>query len=212
LEEDGGLDTKANSRWALWAALAMLAAGGLWFLYVLFAASSKPEPSGGLTRFAVGEMARLQVLEDAPPMPSRAINDAEGVETTLPALGGQVLVVNLWATWCAPCMEEMPTLAALQRRYRDRLRVLPISVDSEADLARAQRELARLSGGSLPFYSDISRGVLFDLRAPGMPLTVIYDAEGVEAARLAGGADWGGDDAGALMDAVLGENERGSDP
>ena len=116
-----------------------------------------------------------------------------------------MLVLNLWATWCAPCMEEMPTLAELQRRFEGRLRVIPVSVDSEADRERAQRELAELSGGSLPFLIDISRGVLFDARAAGMPVTIIYNRRGEEVARLAGGADWSSDEAVALMEAVLTE-------
>jgi len=181
----------------------MLAAGTLAVLYVLFAAASKPEPSTGLMRFATGEIRRLAVLEGPPPMPTRTLRDAAGRETTLAAFGGEVMVLNLWATWCAPCMEEMPTLAELQRRYAGRLRVIPVSVDSEADRAKAERELARLSGNSLPFLIDVSRGILFDARAAGMPVTIIYDRDGREVARLAGGADWSSDDAAALIDAVL---------
>ena len=183
----------------------MLAAGAIAVLYVLFAAASKPEPSTGLMRFARGDMARLGVLQDAPPLPSRTLRGADGAETTLHAYVGEVLVLNLWATWCAPCMEEMPTLAELQRRFEGRLRVIPVSVDSEADRERAQRELAELSGGSLPFLIDISRGVLFDARAAGMPVTIIYNRRGEEVARLAGGADWSSDEAVALMEAVLTE-------
>ncbi len=186
----------------------MLAAGTLAVLYVLFAAASKPEQTSGLMRFARGDMDTLTVLEAAPPMPTRVLRDASGGETTLAAFRGEVLVVNLWATWCAPCMEEMPTLGELQRRYEGRLRVIAISVDGEADRAKAQRELARLSGGSLPFLIDISRGVLFDAQASGMPMTIIYDRQGHELARLGGGADWVSEDAIALFDAVLaGEGE-----
>lgn len=181
----------------------MLAAGGLVVLYVLFAAASKPDETSGLSRFATGEMSRLQVLQDPPPMPSRTLRTAEGGETTLSAYSGEILVVNLWATWCAPCMDEMPTLGALQRRFEGRLKVIPVSVDSEADLERAQRELADLSGGSLPFLNDMSRGVLFDVAAPGLPVTIIYDRNGRELARLAGGANWGGPEAEALMEAVV---------
>jgi len=183
--------------------MAMLAAGALAVLYVLFAAASKPEPATGLSRFARGEMARLTVIGDAPSLPTRSIRDAAGAETTLAAFEGEVVVLNVWATWCAPCMEEMPTLAALQQRFGDRLQVLPVSVDSEADREKAQRDLARLSGGALPFFIDISRGVLFDVQAPGMPVTIIYDRDGREVARLAGGADWGGEEAVALLEAVL---------
>jgi thiol-disulfide isomerase/thioredoxin len=189
----------------LWAALALIAAGIAAVLYVLFAASSKPQTAGGLTRLATGEMANLRIEDAPPPMPTRALQNADGQDVTLQAYDGEVLVVNLWATWCAPCMEEMPTLGALQRRFEGRLRVIPISVDSAADLEKAESELARLAGGSLPFLSDISRGVLFDVRAPGMPTTLIYDRNGNEVARLPGAADWGGDDAAAVMDVVLAE-------
>lgn len=181
----------------------MLAAGAIAVLYVLFAASSKPETSTGVSRFARGEMTRLFVMDGAPALSSRTLRDAQGAETNLTAYQGEVIVVNLWATWCAPCMAEMPTLGALQRRFEGRLRVIPVSVDSEADREKAERELARLSENSLPFLIDISRGVLFDLQAPGMPVTIIYDRNGAEIARLAGGADWDSPEAVALLEAVL---------
>lgn len=202
------MDTNADSSgskkpWAVWAAVAMLALGTVAVLYVLFAASSKPDQSQGLSRFARGEMSTLAVLSEAPPLPTRALRDASGAETNLSALQGEVLVVNLWATWCAPCVEEMPTLAALQQRMEGRLRVIPVSVDSEGDRERAQTQLAALSGDALPFYIDITRGVLFDTQAAGMPTTIIYDRNGNEVARLAGGADWASDEAVALLEAVI---------
>jgi thiol-disulfide isomerase/thioredoxin len=180
----------------------MLAAGVIAFLYVLFFAASKPDEHVGLMRFAQGEMRALRIMEEAPPMPTRSLQGPEG-DTSLAAFEGEILVVNLWATWCAPCVEEMPTLAALQQSFEGRIRVIPISVDSEADLERARRKLEDLSGGGLPFYSDITRGVLFDLHATGMPVTVIYDRNGVEMARLSGGADWSSLEARALMEGVL---------
>lgn len=139
-------------------------------------------------------------------MSTRTLRDSAGTETNLQAFEGEVLAVNLWATWCAPCMEEMPTLGALQRRYEGRLLVIPVSVDSTPDLQKAQRELARLSDGSLMFLSDISRGILFDARTAGMPVTIFYDREGRELARLAGGADWSSPEAYALVDAILAEH------
>ena len=181
----------------------MLALGTVAVLYVLFAAASKPETASGLRRFATGEMERLVVLETPPALPGRAIRDASGAETSLSAFTGDVLVVNFWATWCAPCMEEMPTLGALQRRFEGRLRVIPVSVDSEDKRAEAQAKLAQYSQGALPFFIDISRGVLFDVEAPGMPVTIIYDRSGRELARLAGGADWSSEEAARLMEAVL---------
>lgn len=202
------MDTKTDSgggqrNWALWAAGLMFAAGVAAILYVLFAASSKPESASGLSRFATGEMARLTALDEPPPLSTRVLQDASGAETTLAAYRGEIVVLNLWATFCAPCVEEMPTLGAVQRRFGDRLRVIPVSVDREADIANAQAQLAELSGNSLPFLVDISRGILFDAQAPGMPMTIIYDREGREIARLAGGADWDSPEAVALFEAVL---------
>lgn len=174
-------------------------------LYVLFSAATKPSSPDGYARFARGEMQRLEVLEDAPPMPTQTLRDGDGGETSLAAFQGEVLVVNLWATWCAPCMEEMPTLGALQRNFEGRLRVIPVSVDSEADLEKAKRELAELSEHSLPFLIDSSRAILFAAEAAGMPTTIIYDRQGRELARLTAGADWSGPEAAALLEAALAE-------
>ncbi len=150
-------------------------------------------------------MVRLYVTEAPPPMPTRTLRDATGADTTLAAYQGQVMVLNLWATWCAPCLEEMPSLAALQRNFEGRISVIPISVDSEGERDKAISELQRLSGGSLPFLQDMTRGVLFDAQAAGMPVTIIYNAQGQEVARLAGGADWSGEDATRVIEAVLAE-------
>jgi thiol-disulfide isomerase/thioredoxin len=184
----------------------MVAAGAIAVLYVLFAASSKPETATSLSRFATGEMTRLTVMEAPPPLPTRTLQDAAGAEVTLADFQGELLVVNLWATWCPPCVDEMPTVGALQRRFGDRIRVIAISADSDADREKARAQLAELSDNTLPFYIDITRGVLFDVQTPGMPITIIYDRSGAEVARLAGGADWGGDDAARLIEALLAED------
>jgi thiol-disulfide isomerase/thioredoxin len=201
------VDTKTGSagqkNWAMWAAMALLAAGAGALLYVLFVASSKPEESADVSRFATGEMARLVAMDAPPPMPTRSLRDASNAETSLAAYQGEVIVLNLWATWCAPCVEEMPTLGAVQRRFGDRLRVVTVSVDAEGQRTRAQEQLAELSGGSLPFLLDITRGILFDVQAPGMPVTIIYDREGQELARLAGGADWDSPEAVAMLEAAV---------
>lgn len=193
----------APRSWALKAALVLIAAGVAALLYVVFAASSKPQAQG-LARFSEGALARLQVLDAPPAQPAEAFSDGAGGTGRLADYRGEVVLVNLWATWCAPCMAEMPTLAALQRRFQGRgFKVVPISVDSEGDLAKARAELARLSGGGLPFLADYSRAVLFAVAAPGMPTTILYDRQGREIARLAGEADWSSDEAAALIEAAL---------
>lgn len=198
--------SKAKANWPLRGAIAMIAFGAVAVVYVLFMASSKPETPGDFTRFAKGHMAHLEEMNPPPPQSTRALVDAHGAQTNLQAFRGQVTVVNLWATWCAPCVEEMPTLGALQRRFAGRLRVIPVDFDGDAKKDEAIAELARLTGGSLPFYMDSSRGMMFDAQAAGMPTTIIYDAQGRELARLSGGADWSSDDAAAVMEAALAEH------
>ena len=194
---------KPARAWPLWAALAMLAFAGIAILYVVLAGGSKPAQQNNFVALATGPMHSLAVLPAPPATPQRAFTDAAGNSLTLHDLEGQVVVVNLWATWCAPCMEEMPTLGALQRRFAGRVRVIPISVDGAEERAKAQEELARLTQGALPFYIDESRGLLFDLEAAGMPTTIIYDKHGRELARLSGGADWSSDAAAAVIEAAL---------
>jgi len=208
LGSDIGASVKPSRRpnWALRAVVVLIALGAAAVLYVLFSAASKPERAGLYAAYARGGLANLVVLEDAPPMPIETLRDAAGAETNLPALSeGQVTLVNLWATWCAPCITEMPTIGALARQYEGRLNVVAISVDGVAKEADARAQLADLTDGALDFYIEPSRGVLFSMRAAGMPVTVLYGRDGRELARLVGGADWASPEAMALIDAALAE-------
>ena len=203
---DIGSSVKPSKRpnWALRGAVALIVLGVAAVLYVLFSAASKPEQAGLYAAYARGGLANLVVLEEAPPMPLETVRDAAGAETTLAALSeGQVTLVNLWATWCAPCITEMPTIGALAQEYEGRLNVVAVSVDGVAKEADARTQLAELTDGALDFYIEPSRGVLFSMRAAGMPVTVLYGRDGRELARLVGGADWASPEAMALIDAAL---------
>lgn len=195
--------------WALWgAALIGVAA----VLYIIVQASFKPEPSDwGLDALAEGEMAKLVTPAEAVAAPGNVIYDAAGEPLRIADFKGKVVVLNLWATWCAPCVAEMPTLAELQAAYAGRpVEVVPVSVDSDSAL-----EKARLFVGMhepLKFYHDPEMKLPFALTppAPGMPTTVIYGPDGLERARLAGDADWSSPEARAVIDHVLLEAAEGA--
>lgn len=191
--------------WAFKAAgwLALLGAGA--FLYVVFTATSKP-PAQGYERYAEGALERLEVLSDPPPQPPHPFTGPNGETTSLPDMRGDIVLVNYWATFCAPCRVEMPTLGALQQRFGDQIQVTAISIDegTEADEARAM--LQELTGGRLAFYHDISRWTHLDSRSGWLPLTVIYDRNGSEIARLAGDADWSSPEAARLIQAVVADH------
>jgi thiol-disulfide isomerase/thioredoxin len=187
--------------YALWgAALIGVAA----VLYVIATAIIKP--AGGqadLKSLAHGEMAKLEVSRKASPAPATPILDAQGRTITLADLKAPVVVVNLWATWCAPCVKEMPTLARLQAAYPGRLIVAPVSMDRLTDREKARAFIAE--HGPLGFYQDPKYALAFALDPPaeGFPTTVIYDGQGRERARLSGAADWNSPDARAVVEALM---------
>ncbi len=187
------------------AALLILMIGvAVWF-YAQQAGAGKGSDDG-LARFAVGEMAALTVAEALEPATDRVFQTRDGDGARLADFRGRVVVVNLWATWCAPCLTEMPTLAALATAYADQpdFEVLPISVDV-AD--QRERAIVFMDGQPpLPFYNDPTFQLPFAFGARGgMPQTILLDRQGRVRATLTGGADWSGPEARALIDALLSE-------
>jgi thiol-disulfide isomerase/thioredoxin len=156
------------------------------------------------SRFKTGSLASLEIMAKAPPQPVAMFTNIDAKPTNLAAFRGEVVLVNLWATWCAPCVTEMPTLAALQSRFTGQdFRVVTISVDRDDTRAAAIAKLNELSGGKLAFYHDPKMGVVFPMKARGFPTSVLYDREGKEIARLAGEADWNSLEARTLIEAAL---------
>lgn len=189
--------------WALWgAALIGVAA----VLYIIVQASIKPEQDTSLKAVAHGEMKKLVAPAEATVAPGHVFFDAAGKPVKASDFKGKVLVLNLWATWCAPCVAEMPTLAKLAGEYAGKpVAIVPVSVDTPADVDKAKLFIAQHA--PLGFYSDPEMKMPFALKPPaaGMPTTVIYGADGLERARLSGGADWSGADARAVIDHILAE-------
>ena len=170
-------------------------------LYVMVSGCSK---APDLKSLAQGPMTKLVVAEKPQPGPPQTFTGPDGKAMTVADLKGQVVVLNFWATWCGPCKEEMPSLAKLQKDYAEKgVKVVAVSVDRLEDADKA-KDFLRASGG-LGFYNDPGYKVVFGLtpRPDGIPTTVIYGKDGLEKARLSGGADWSTDQAKKVMDAVL---------
>ena len=175
-------------------------------LYVIVSASIKPKSDADLRQFARGELVKLVVPAAPTAMPTAGFTDADGKAMTLADFKGRIVVVNLWATWCAPCRLEMPTLAKLQAAYQTQpVQVVAISVDRDADLNLAKADIAK--NAPLKLYRDPGYKFAFAIepKAAGFPTTIIYDRQGRERARLSGGADWNGKESRALIEALLKE-------
>ena len=187
--------------WALWgAALIGVAA----VVYIIAQASTKPPPQAA-TPATGSAFAQKLVRPSAPTAsPDYAFYDSDGKAMKIADLKGKVVVMNIWATWCAPCQAEMPTLAKLQAAYKGKpVEVVAVSIDSESSAAKARIFIAQHS--PLKFYHDREMKLPFKLSppAPGAPTTVIYGKDGLETARVAGEADWSGPEARALIDQAL---------
>lgn len=198
------------------AAVALLAAIGLGaaLLYVNQhqgrkdsepAAVAQKQPSTRLIVYARGSLARLQAPPPSP-APDYVFQDAAGRDVRFADFKGKVTVVNLWATWCAPCRLEMPTLAALAQHYegRDDLAVVTVSMDVDKALPEARAFIAE--NAPLDFYIDPKFQLAFEFPGKGaMPQTILLDRQGQIRAVLTGEADWASKEALALIDDLLAE-------
>ena len=130
----------------------------------------------------------------APP-PDVAFADPAGKPVRLAAFRGRPVLVNLWATWCAPCVAELPTLDALRKREGGKLTVLTVNQDFDAK--KAAPFLAK-RGVALPAYTDpeLKLSVAY---AANLPATILYGADGRERWRVIGAMDWAGPEAAKLL-------------
>lgn len=175
-------------------------------LYVIATASFKPSGPADLREFKKGTLEKLDVPASPRAAPDTVFASLDGKPATLADFKGRVVVMNLWATWCAPCKAEMPTLAKLQAAYATQpVTVLPISVDRDGDLNLVNEEMA--ANPPLKTYRDPSYKMSFSLdpKAGGFPTTVIYDRQGRERARMTGPADWSSPEAKGLVEKLLAE-------
>lgn len=138
---------------------------------------------------------------------SVAFNDKAGQAVGLDRFAGKVVLLNLWATWCAPCRKEMPDLDKLQVDLGgDRFEVVAVSLDrGSPDKARAF--LNEIGVKRLRFFHDPEAKLGFKLMAIGMPTTLLIDAGGREISRLVGPAEWHSEDAKKLVRSVLAAQE-----
>ena len=173
-------------------------------LYIIGQASINPQAQSNLKGLAKGEMAKFVLPAEAGSPPTDTFLDPQGKPIRLADFRGKVTVVNFWATWCAPCVIEMPTLAKLAQAYHGKpVQVVTVSIDKPDDAEKARLFIAKHA--PLAFYHDPKMAMPFAFSPPlgGMPTTIVYGADGVERGRLSGEADWSSKDATRLIDAVL---------
>lgn len=190
-------------RWAITVAVLV---GVLAVLYVILRAVIVPTGPANLESLKRGKLEKLEITRTPNPPPTTTFKDIDGKALTIADFKGKVTVVNFWATWCAPCLTEMPTFARLAATFDGKpVAIVPISIDKDDKELQAKVFISK--NRPLAYYRDASGSMPFLLNpaAQGMPTTVIYDKKGVERARLSGEADWAGPEAMALVRSLLEE-------
>ncbi len=174
------------------------------------AADSICAAKGGLAEMvagaAKGDVAALLPAKAPEPMGELAFEDAAGKPTTLATHAGKALLVNLWATWCVPCRQEMPALDRLQQTLGSSdFEVVAINIDT-ARLERPKAFLNEINVKNLQYYADPSADVFQVLKRAGkvigLPTTILIGPDGCEIGTMAGPAEWDSEDAKALINAA----------
>lgn len=199
------------------AALAFVAVGAL--LYVKSSPGEKKPPNPAcaaaaarapaLEALAKGEVAAFAVAKQPEPMQSLVFNGPDGAPTDLSAFKGKTALVNIWATWCVPCRQEMPALDRLQGALGgDKFEVVAINVDTSR-LERPKALLAELGVKNLKFYADPKADVFFRLKQGGellgLPTSYIVDPAGCALGQMSGPAAWDSPEALALARRASGQ-------
>jgi thiol-disulfide isomerase/thioredoxin len=190
---------------ALAAAVVVIVAGVL--IYRGFGPADKP---GGIdASFARDSLAKLEVQDQPAPLPALEMTRLDGSPVTLADYRGKVVLLNFWATWCAPCIEEMPALNRLQASLGGAdFTVLAVAAD-QGGAAVVGPFLEKLNLDRIEVAIDKPMRTLGATRVAGLPTTLLIDREGREIARLVGIAHWDAPEGVALINAAIGKAAAG---
>lgn len=156
-----------------------------------------------LEALRVGDMKKLNLHSIAQPVPDVAFTAEDGSQISLAEYRGKYVLVNFWATWCAPCRQEMPSLDALQGEFGGASFEV-VTIATGRNPPPAMKKFFEEAGiRNLPLHRDPKQALSRQMAVLGLPITVIVNPEGQEIGRLLGDADWHSDEARALIAALL---------
>jgi thiol-disulfide isomerase/thioredoxin len=165
-------------------------------IVVLLAGIGPAEAAGPPLR---GDMTKFQMEQAPRAVPDVPFTDAEGAAQRLDGFKGRVLLVNFWATWCAPCVKEMPSLDRLAERLQDiPFRLIAISTD-RGGARVVEPFLEKLGTRRIGIHLDTRMELTRALGIQGLPTTLLIDADGRIVGRLVGEARWDTGEAEALI-------------
>lgn len=170
-------------------------------------AAATPSLAGVKPDMARGAMERFKLAAQPKPLPDLEIQNADDKPMKLSDFKGKVILLNFWATWCTPCVKEMPSLDRLQAAFaKDKFLIVPLSIDGPTKPKVApfykDQKLAHLG-----LYFDKGRKTMQGLDVTLLPTSILVDAKGRELGRIEGDADWDMPESIALMKAAMGKDK-----
>jgi thiol-disulfide isomerase/thioredoxin len=176
-------------------------------LYIALGAGANAALANGLEAYLEGDMRGVVLHEDpvaASALPFVLMDESE---SSLAAYEGRHILLNFWATWCAPCRHEMPSLNALQQELGGEAFGV-VTLATGRNPPQAIRRFFEEEGiTDLTMYRDINQQIAREMGVFGLPITVVLNPEGQEIARLRGDADWSSPEAVALMQAIIANDD-----
>jgi len=155
------------------------------------------------------ERVRLgEFIPASPPLPAPAVSfvDLAGNPASLSEFTGKIVLVNLWATWCEPCLREMPSLERLQSRLGDKIVVVAISEDRGGSKT-VEPFVGKLGLKSVKIYLDPKSAVERPFKVQGLPTSFLIDREGRVLGRVEGAAEWDAPKLLGILKSFLGDDE-----
>ena len=176
----------------------------LLYIALSFSANTALAEYAEVEALRTGDMKKLVFHKEPRAVSDKAyVTDGGAGEGKLQSYQGKYIVLNFWATWCAPCRKEMPHLEALQETLGgDSFEVVTLATgrNSPAGIAKFFDETGI---ENLPRHQDPRQAIARDMAVLGLPITVIINPEGVEIARLRGDADWNSESAHDIIKALI---------
>ncbi len=156
-----------------------------------------------LEEFKVGEMKKLILHESPRAVSEEVFYNSNSDPIILKSFSGGLTLINFWATWCAPCLEEMPSLSNLQKIKGDNnFRVITIATMRNSSKS-VDNFFKKMSIGNLTRYQDPKGKLARSLKIAGLPLTILLNKDNEEVARFIGDADWSSPQALKLIEKAI---------
>jgi len=190
--------------------ITLIASGAYWANTAREAKAPAPAPPA--TAAPAERGFTFTALEAPRELPELRFVNGDGREMTVAEFNGRTVLLNIWATWCVPCREEMPALDRLQAKLGGPdFQVVPLSIDREG-LPAVKAFYEELGLEALGIYVDQSGKAGRKLNALGIPTTLLVDRKGRELGRTVGPAEWDSDEIVGFLRSVVEQSSAASNP